>query len=82
VTRQAWGKRPHLTQVLRRQPNFKKRQKTPTECYQRSQLRWLTPVIPATWEAEIRRIKARGQPQGHSSRDPISTSGWVPSSCL
>jgi hypothetical protein len=24
---------------------------------------WLTPVILATWEAEIRRIKVPGQPQ-------------------
>jgi hypothetical protein len=32
---------------------------------------WLTPVILATWEAEIRRIMVRSQPR-HSSRDPIS----------
>jgi hypothetical protein len=33
---------------------------------------WLTPVIPATQEAEIRRIVVRSQPRANSSRDPIS----------
>jgi hypothetical protein len=27
------------------------------------QVRWLTPVIPATWEAEIGRIEVQGQPR-------------------
>jgi hypothetical protein len=33
---------------------------------------WLTPVILATQEAEIRRIMAQSQPWANSSRDPIS----------
>jgi hypothetical protein len=33
--------------------------------------RWLTPVIPATQEAEIRRIKDQSQPQANSSHDSI-----------
>jgi hypothetical protein len=32
---------------------------------------WLTPVIPATWEAEIRRIVGPGQP-GQKARSLIS----------
>jgi hypothetical protein len=31
------------------------------------------PVIPATQEAESRRIMVRSRPWGNSSRDPIST---------
>jgi hypothetical protein len=31
---------------------------------------WLTPVILATWEAEIRRIVVPGQTQEKSLRDP------------
>jgi hypothetical protein len=31
----------------------------------------ITPVIPATLEAEIRRIEVRSQPQANGSRDPI-----------
>jgi hypothetical protein len=31
---------------------------------------WLTPIILAIWEAEIRRIKVQGQ--ANSSQDPIS----------
>jgi hypothetical protein len=34
---------------------------------------WLTPVILATEEAEIRRIAVRSQPMANSSQDPIST---------
>jgi hypothetical protein len=34
--------------------------------------RWLTPVIPATQEAEIRRMAVQSQPQANSSEDPIS----------
>jgi hypothetical protein len=34
---------------------------------------WLTPVILATWEAEIRRIMLWGQPGEKGSQDPIST---------
>jgi hypothetical protein len=30
------------------------------------------PVIPATQEAEIRRISVRSQPRENSSRDPVS----------
>jgi hypothetical protein len=33
---------------------------------------WLTPVILATWEAEIRRITVRSQPQTNSLQGPIS----------
>jgi hypothetical protein len=33
---------------------------------------WLTPVILATQEAEIRRIVVRSQPWANSSQDPIS----------
>jgi hypothetical protein len=32
---------------------------------------WLTPVIPATQEAEIRRIEVQSQPWANSSRDPM-----------
>jgi hypothetical protein len=32
----------------------------------------LTPVIPASWEAEMWKITVRGQPGQNSSRDPIS----------
>jgi uncharacterized protein (DUF305 family) len=32
---------------------------------------WLTPVILATQEAEIRRMEVRSQPWANSSRDPI-----------
>jgi hypothetical protein len=38
----------------------------------RAGCRWLTPVIPATQEAEIRRIKVRSQPRQIVSQDPIS----------
>jgi hypothetical protein len=37
----------------------------------RSQVWWLTPVIPATWEAGIGRVMIWGQPQ-QSSEDPLS----------
>jgi hypothetical protein len=30
------------------------------------------PIILATWEAEIGRITAQGQPEVNSSQDPIS----------
>jgi hypothetical protein len=33
---------------------------------------WLTPVIPATQQAEIRSIAVQGQPWANSSGDPIS----------
>jgi hypothetical protein len=35
---------------------------------------WLTPVILASWEAEIKRIETRGQPGENSlqEQDPIS----------
>jgi hypothetical protein len=33
---------------------------------------WFMPVIPATQEAEIRRISVRSQPRENSSRDPVS----------
>jgi hypothetical protein len=33
---------------------------------------WLTPIILATQEAEIRRIVVQSQPQANSSQDPIS----------
>jgi hypothetical protein len=33
---------------------------------------WLTPIIPATQEAEIRRMEVQSQPGQNSSRDPIS----------
>jgi hypothetical protein len=33
---------------------------------------WLTPVILATQEAEIRRITVQSQPRANSSQDPIS----------
>jgi hypothetical protein len=34
--------------------------------------RWFTPIIPATQEAEIRRILVRSQPGQIVPRDPIS----------
>jgi hypothetical protein len=37
-----------------------------------SRRQWLTPVILATQEAEIRRFTVWSQPQANSSRDPIS----------
>jgi hypothetical protein len=33
---------------------------------------WLPPVIPATQEAEIRRIVVQSQPWANNSQDPIS----------
>jgi hypothetical protein len=33
---------------------------------------WLTPIILATQEAEIRRITVQSQPLANSSQDPIS----------
>jgi hypothetical protein len=44
-----------------RKRDRQEREKTvqPTES---SQAQWLTPVIPATWEAEMGRIEVRGQP--------------------
>jgi hypothetical protein len=33
---------------------------------------WLMPIIPATQEAEIRRITVQSQTPGNSSQDPIS----------
>jgi hypothetical protein len=35
---------------------------------------WLTTILSATWESEIRRIKAQGQPE-KKIRDPISING-------
>jgi hypothetical protein len=35
--------------------------------------RWLTPVIPVTQEAEIRRIEVQSQPWANNPRDPISS---------
>jgi hypothetical protein len=31
---------------------------------------WLTPVIPATWEAEIRRIEVQDQPRKIAQESP------------
>jgi hypothetical protein len=39
---------------------------------------WLTPVILATWEAEIQRLTVPGQLGKKSLQDPISMEkGWV-----
>jgi hypothetical protein len=38
---------------------------------------WLTPVILAIWEAEIRKISVWEPAQANSSWDPISTNGWA-----
>jgi hypothetical protein len=41
---------------------------------------WFTPIILATWEAEISRIVVPGQPRQKSSWDTTSagkTAGWV-----
>jgi hypothetical protein len=35
-----------------------------------SQVWWLIPIIPATWEAEIRRIMIQGQPRKTLARPP------------
>jgi hypothetical protein len=52
---------------------------------------WLTPIILATQEAEIRRITVRSQPPANSSGDPIlkkpitkkktKNSWWIGSRC-
>jgi hypothetical protein len=39
---------------------------------------WLTPVIVATWEAEIRRIVVQGQTGQKFYETLISISSWVP----
>jgi hypothetical protein len=41
----------------------------------RSQVWWLRPVIPATWEAEIRRTKVQGQIRQKVSEIPYQQSG-------
>jgi hypothetical protein len=38
---------------------------------------WLTLVIPATWEAEIKRIEVWGQPRQTVPEIPFSTNSWV-----
>jgi hypothetical protein len=38
---------------------------------------WLTPVILATWEAEIRRVIVRGQPGLKVLKIPSSNKSWV-----
>jgi hypothetical protein len=37
---------------------------------------WLTPVIPATQEAEIRRITVQSQPRQILKKKPITKKGW------
>jgi hypothetical protein len=37
-------------------------------------VQWLTPVIPATQDTEIRRIVVQSQPKANSSQTPIL--GW------
>jgi hypothetical protein len=41
------------------------------QSYGIAKCRWLTPVIPATQEAEIRTISAQSQPQADSSWNTI-----------
>jgi hypothetical protein len=39
---------------------------------------WLKPVILATWEAEIKRVKVEGQSREKVRETlPISTKGWT-----
>jgi hypothetical protein len=39
---------------------------------------WLTPIIQATWESEIRRITVQGKPRQKVQETPISTNeSWV-----
>jgi hypothetical protein len=36
-----------------------------------SWVQWFVPIIPASWEAEIRRITVQGQPRKKVSKTPI-----------
>jgi hypothetical protein len=38
---------------------------------------WLVPVIPATWEMEIRRISIAGRSRQKVSKTPVSTNKLV-----
>jgi hypothetical protein len=49
-------------------PKLKRKRKEKKRAWRQ----WLTPVILATQEAEIRRIKIQSQTQTNISRDPIS----------
>jgi hypothetical protein len=49
---------------------MKKEKKKKLDCAAGCQ--WLTPVIPATQELEIRKVAVQSQPWVNSSQDPIS----------
>jgi hypothetical protein len=58
---------PAPLKALRRPAQAKSQELTRATWYY-----WLTPVILATSEAEIRRITVQGHPKANSSQDPIS----------
>jgi hypothetical protein len=48
-----------------------------TKIVSNSQVQWLTPLIPATREAEIGRIMVPGQPEKKVSETPSQPTGQV-----
>jgi hypothetical protein len=51
-------------------PSLKKVTKHLINNLKEARRQWLTPVILATWEAEIRRIMVRGQPRQKVGKTP------------